>query len=435
MNLQIIVIHTFYLKTRTFEATLSVTGADAAAITEAGVILTENVSSEGGLAPVWSADGANVFRTTAYTGQNTLNYKVSFSTSAENYETYFSLRPFLRYTDGTVVYGSPYSNTPSYYDAQDVQYTRYIRHLMIGNSFCTYFLDEMVQIAKADKIHLTIVRSYKSGASAYENWTFLVNDFKSTTDEVLTRKVCSPEIPNTQTRGYFTLEEILGYADWTSISAHDRSDGVLTDSPVVGLNLVASTEEILNATRYLSYLFRYLEVNYPDAKLYFKQPWSFQLGYGYQKGTVQVENGVIVAGTQTAGHDPARRMESPETQTAMYEAIAAAARRYAEITGLPRIPCGDAWQIARANPLIGDTLCNKVDASTGADITDYYHEGDVGGGQYLNACVYYEVLTGNDVRGNTWRPSYALSDEKVIALQNAAHEAVLAVYGPDHYTL
>ena len=121
-------------------------------------------------------------------------------------------------------------------------------------------------------------------------------------------------------------------------------------------------------------------------------------------------------------------MMTKEMQDYQYEVIRDTCVKYAEISGIPRIPSGDAWQIARANPLIGDTLCDKGSA------TDYYHEGDVGGGQYLNACVYYEVITGNDCRGNTWRPSYDISDEKILALQEAAHEAVLAVYGPDHYS-
>ena len=63
---------------------------------------------------------------------------------------------------------------------------------------------------------------------------------------------------------------------------------------------------------------------------------------------------------------------------------------------------------------------------------DYYHDGDIGGGQYLNACVWYEVLMGKSCVGNTWRPPYELSEEKIAILQAAAHEAVAAVYGADH---
>ena len=78
--------------------------------------------------------------------------------------------------------------------------------------------------------------------------------------------------------------------------------------------------------------------------------------------------------------------------------------------------------IARANELVGDTLC----------LEDMYHDGDVGGGQYLNACVWFEVLTGKSCIGNTWRPSYELSEERITQLQLAAHQAVAECYGEDY---
>ena len=59
------------------------------------------------------------------------------------------------------------------------------------------------------------------------------------------------------------------------------------------------------------------------------------------------------------------------------------------------------------------------------------HNGDVGGGQYLSACVWFETLTGRSCIGNTFRPvythngqEYTLSEELVTILQQAAHQAV-----------
>ncbi|MBR2615206.1 MAG: DUF4886 domain-containing protein [Clostridia bacterium] len=413
---------------RSFEVTGSVSDVTRESITEAGILFMEKTSDLGANSLTLNTSGAQILTASELVGESKLNFTVSFSTKEENYNAYFTLRPYVKYADGSVVYGKSYSNTPSYFDAEDTEYDEYLCHLMIGNSFVTYFLDEMVQIAKADNIHLTVVRSYKSGASSYENWTFLVNEFSSDAHSVLTRKVCSPELPNTQNRGNFTLQEILAYADWTSISSHDRSDGTLTDSKYGAINIGATWEESLQGIMYLQPLFRYLKVNYPDAKLFFKEPWAYQLGYGYEKGTVVVENGEIVAGTPKADHPEALRMDSLEKQAKMQEAISTACAKYAEISGLPMIPCGTAWSAARENPVIGDILCNKGSA------TDYYHEGDVGGGQYLNAAIYYEMITGNDVRGNTWRPSYAISEEQVLELQKIAHEAVLNLYGPDHYS-
>ena len=47
------------------------------------------------------------------------------------------------------------------------------------------------------------------------------------------------------------------------------------------------------------------------------------------------------------------------------------------------------------------------------------------GGQYLNACVWFECITGKSCIGNPWRPKkYTLSEERIDLLQRAAHQAV-----------
>ena len=413
-------------KARTFEVTSSVSDVDKATVKEAGVIFAKKTASIGGKNLKLDTEGVSILSTTEFTGETKLNYTATFTTEAENYSVFFSLRPYVVYEDDSVLYGKTYSNTPSYYDVENVGYKEYINLLMIGDSFATYFLDEMVQIAKADNIYLTVARSYKSGASAYEDWIFLVNDYKSSEDGALSRKVCSPDLPNTQNRAPFTLKEILAYADWDHISVQDGYDGCELD----GLLIDPTYEQNMYAALHMNKVFRYLERNHPNAKLYFHQTWAFQLGWGHENGTVTVdsEKGIVTGGKFKSNHDETNSIMNRDMQNYQYEVIRDTCVSYQELSGIPRIPSGDAWQIARANPLIGDTLCDKGSA------TDYYHEGDVGGGQYLNACVYYEMITGNDVRGNTWRPSYDISEEKIIALQNAAHEAVLAIYGPDHYS-
>ena len=64
-------------------------------------------------------------------------------------------------------------------------------------------------------------------------------------------------------------------------------------------------------------------------------------------------------------------------------------------------------------------------------LDDFTHDGDIGGGQYLNACVWYEILTGLDCRKLSYRQKcifkdkdLSLSEEKTLLLQNAAHGAV-----------
>jgi len=122
------------------------------------------------------------------------------------------------------------------------------------------------------------------------------------------------------------------------------------------------------------------------------------------------------------------QMATREQQVAYQKNI----RQYTEIVchdfGLDIIPCGRAWDIARENPLCGK-MCARLAVNNGEG--DYLHDGDIGGGQYLNACVWFETITGQSCIGNTFRPTYqkgglgyALSEEMITVLQKAAHQAV-----------
>lgn len=117
------------------------------------------------------------------------------------------------------------------------------------------------------------------------------------------------------------------------------------------------------------------------------------------------------------------------------------------IPDVDRLPTGDAWQKVRTSAEYMATGTIKTDKNgeeyvdkdpTGADGSlygDYSHAGNTGGGQYLNACVYYEAILGLDCRENDWTPTkYALDKDLQKILQEAAHEAVLEVYGEEHFT-
>ena len=85
-----------------------------------------------------------------------------------------------------------------------------------------------------------------------------------------------------------------------------------------------------------------------------------------------------------------------------------------------RIPTGPAWRIVRDGGY--DNLCARMGVNGG--LGDCSHDGDTGGGQYLNACVWFETLLGQSCIGNTWRPTYNLSEDMIAMLQKAAHDAV-----------
>jgi len=96
---------------------------------------------------------------------------------------------------------------------------------------------------------------------------------------------------------------------------------------------------------------------------------------------------------------------------------------------LDRVPSGVAWRSVRDDGY--DSLCNRIGKSIGdaaANTGDNYHDGDIGGGQYLNACVWFEVLYGESVVGNSFVPSYSLPILFDVAkFQTAAHNAVLTL--------
>ena len=71
-------------------------------------------------------------------------------------------------------------------------------------------------------------------------------------------------------------------------------------------------------------------------------------------------------------------------------------------------------------------MCARLSVNNGEG--DYYHDGDIGGGQYLNACVWFERVLGQNCIGNTWRPTtYSLSEDMIAMLQKAAHDTVALV--------
>lgn len=261
--------------------------------------------------------------------------------------------------------------------------------LMIGNSFCWYFTEELHGIANSAGIQLNISNLYKGGCSVEEHWTWLDSGSAAYEQYWITNDFGRFKHPDN-----LSIPAALAYDDWDVITLQQHF------SPSRTKNYETALE---SCTPYVKNLYDHLKATCPDAKLYWQETWAYGVGYPTDKeekaiGTVAV-------------------------QTNQYNQIHAVSQTLCQENGVDMIPSGSAWQIARANPLVGDTLCKA----------DQCHDGDVGGGQYLNACVWFEVLTGKSCIGNTWRPSdYKLSETKAVELQKAAHEAVAAVYGADY---
>ncbi len=254
--------------------------------------------------------------------------------------------------------------------------------LMIGNSFCYYYVQELYGMAYMAGYKLNLCNLYKAGCSVEEHWTWLNDDSQNyefwVTDSMGRRRHETIK----------TSKEALAYAPWDVITLQQHFAPSTT---------ATYDKALASCTPYVKDYFDYLKSNHPDAMLYWQQTWAYEVGHS--------------------------TMPDTETQTTQHTNIRLVSRTICEENDVSIIPSGDAWALARANPDIGDTLCKD----------DHAHDGDMGGGQYLNACVWFEVLLGQSCIGNTWRPNdYHLNEKKALALQQHAHEAVAAIYGEDY---
>ena len=255
-----------------------------------------------------------------------------------------------------------------------------INVLMIGNSFCFYYVEELYGIAQAAGVNMKVCNVYYSGCKLNQHWTWWKNNESNyqyiVTDENGRKKYSD-----------YSLKKSLAEENWDIISFQQ------------GSSMVRTTVEDAknNSYKYLKDLLEYTRTQFPQSKFYWHQTWAYQVGYD--------RGGFVV--------------DTVEKQTAMSNLVHDFSVEVCRDFDLVRIPSGDAWAYARKDSRAGDVLCNRGDKS------DNYHDGDEGGGQYLNACVWFETLTGQSCIGNTWRPTnYQLSEAKIAALQQAAHRAV-----------
>ena len=139
----------------------------------------------------------------------------------------------------------------------------------------------------------------------------------------------------------------------------------------------------------------------------------------------------------------------PATQAEMYQMLTDAYTTIADELGLRRIPVGDAYYLADTDPQWGyqpdqsydfqqqepTTLPNQTHSlHVGWRLTkakDGSHKLTMDGhhansaGEYLGACVWYEVLFGDSAVGNEFIPM-GLAKDDARFLQETAHKAVIA---------
>ena len=254
--------------------------------------------------------------------------------------------------------------------------------LMIGNSFCYYYTDELFGMAEAAGIKMEISNVYYSGCPVSFHWQWLQNN--ETSYQFVTHTAKGRTV-----RENYNLRRCLSYKNWDIISLQQHF------SPTFVGDLESSRK---SCEPYTGNLVAFLKEQFPLSQLYWQQTWAYEIGYNQSNGAIS----------------------DLATQLLHHENIRTTSLELCEKYSLTCVPSGDAWKLARAAGYKNLTARKGVNEDKG----DYFHDGDIGGGQYLNACVWFEVLTGQSCIGNSFRPSYELSEDVILDLQRIAHQAV-----------
>ena len=225
---------------------------------------------------------------------------------------------------------------------------------------------ELVPLCHQAGVEVEVHNLYYGGCSLQQHAAFLLKDTAAYSHRVCTN-VCPRIIKDT-----ISLREALqnGEYDYISLQQASHDSGIR-----------ASYEP------WLSLLIDSVRAYQPRARLCWMQTWAY---------------------SQDAKHPAYPRYHN--NQTEMWDSIQACTKSQITNYKLQIIPCGLAIQLARATRL-GDTLCR-----------DGYHLNYVYG-RYTAACVWYEILTGKDVRKNKYKNAQMTCQQRRLT-QKSAHKAV-----------
>ena len=295
--------------------------------------------------------------------------------------------------------------------------------LMVGNSFCYYYVEELYGMLMANPDpnrgyeKVRILNLYYSGCRLDQHLNWWKNNL-GTYQLYQTDENGRVEMePSKQ----WSLENALKQGHWDYISLQGTVQGAsyISNSLAELSALVAPTaEELLN----------YFHQEHPYAQLLWHRTWPFEVGrisgtYTYTEESLKQYN----EGMQNFCDWMCNEFDKDKD----YDLVL--------------VNSGAAWPIARQEnakletsliPVEGG-LCARLGVRnektfpyflTNPNAGDGYHEGDIGGAQFLNACVWYETITGQSCLDNPYKPAkdngkYELSDEFADLLRNAAHAA------------
>jgi len=234
--------------------------------------------------------------------------------------------------------------------------------LCIGNSFSWDAVEqELVPLCDEKNVQVEIHNLYYGGCSLQQHAEFLLKDTAA-----YSHRVCTNAEPRI-IKDTISLRQALqdGEYDYISLQQASHESGI------------RSTYE-----PWLSMLIDTVRVYQPNARICWMQTWAY---------------------SQDAKHPDYPRYHN--NQQEMWDSIVACTPKQ-----LPVIPCGTAIQLARQTKL-GDTMCR-----------DGYHLNYVYG-RYTAACVWYEIITGKDVRCNRYKNAQMTRKQRRLT-QKSAHKAV-----------
>ncbi len=248
--------------------------------------------------------------------------------------------------------------------------------LAIGNSFSDDASQWLHQIAAAGGVNVKVVSLCIGGCSLQLHWA---NALSEVSDYYVT-------VNGEETEKTLSLQEALESDDFDFITFQQAS-------------ILSGKEKTFYP--FIENLFHFVRAYQPDAEILLHQTWSYEKGFD-------------------------RLSEYQNSSDFMFNSIKAAYQNAAFILGglndapVGIIPCGEAIQLARANPLF-DTVCG--DGNPLSLNRDGFHA-SLTYGRYLLAAVWYEVLTGKGIIPNKFKPEGA-DDETIKALKQIAHKAVM----------
>lgn len=290
-----------------------------------------------------------------------------------------------------------------------------LRILMGGNSFAYYYVEELYGLLMENPpegvTNVEVYNIYYSGRSFYTHWDLWQSGAEGDYHLFKTDKNGRRELTPI---GKWTLEEVLAMENWDYIGLQG------TGKSSAGSYAKNETWDAVCADLaiYAEDLFGYIHEMFPYTQLLWHRTWALEVGRVTNDGFVYTEE-------YNERYDPGMQyvcdyMTEVFDQDKPYDLI--------------QVNSGAAWREARRLNETRDLLpygglCAMLARNTYGDKRpgsgDGQHDGDIGGGQLLNAYMWYMTITGdNDLSDNSFKPDYEMSD----ALQDMLKQAAMTTY-------